>query len=474
MPTNRKVHGILVKGQLFSLIRFYFRTQVLWKDLFLVLEKFLLDLERLIGERTVHGARHLLQTEEIHILTNPKGIRFLAIIGGGRQSSQIYHLYPHINYCHCKHFQVNVLGAERILKGQNNSTCKHILALRLACFFERIKKDCENFEYISKLKYEILPTNDDLNLKLLQGFKPADAKYISHQISIMQDSQEGEYEYVCVLDNIKSFTTSIDAVNIGNYAFIRINENGFRCTVEQNKCFQANLFIPRLCFTEYHLDREQCEFTICIKTLYECLSIYLGTECSLKMHYSESGGTLRLLLVPHNEINAITECLIKTIANDDFDENSQSTNKVYGNIMEFALMENENDTINTIHICGPELANIFNGFDKSADQLEIFLSPSKPYFQITALGVQQAKSQVEIANVSDILMLFDCKIETRALYKSSFIKLFHKALIESSKVVLKMTSHGLLEMHCIVLKEEVDNMETYIQFYVTAMIDNYT
>lgn len=432
-------------------------------------------METIFGQRIACGARSLLESKNFRILTNPKSTRFLAIIETNDRnckgnSKGNWQLYPFVNYCVCKYFQVHVLCAKQSLKGHNNnSTCKHVLALHLVLFLEKLSKRRKNVQDLYKLKYEILPSAGELNSRLLGALKPPDEAYIIQNISVMKyDPGDDTSEFIGHLDNIKTFANSLNALNISDYAFIQIDKSGFRCTVEQNKCVQANLFLTPMCFTEYHIGQERVCFTININTLYECLSIYSGTECSLKMSYSEINGALQLLLVPQNEYNIITECSIRTISFNNMGGGNDQTVGVGNDIMDLSLIEDENNPLNTVYVCGSDLSNIFNGFDKTTEEFEIFLSPVAPYFQITALGVQQSKSQVEVNSSSNILTLFNCKKNTRARYKATFIRLIQKSLADSSRAVLKTNASGLLEIHCMMLEE--DNIEIYIQYYITSMI----
>ncbi|XP_059223486.1 cell cycle checkpoint protein RAD1 [Stomoxys calcitrans] len=278
-------------------------------------------------------------------------------------------------------------------------------------------------------------------------------KGILHNLKMLTQSQYSNFKFVARLDQIKTLTAGIKSLTFGEYGAFMVNEDGFTCTVEQGKCIQASLFLMPACFSEFHVDGV-VHFNINMNVLNECLSIFSGIDCSLKMFYKGPEAPLVIVLEPKDESDISTECSIKTMLQDE--------------IMEYALDENSS-SLNVLFIRGPELMTIFQEFDKSTEELEITISPRRPHFKIDTLGVMQSESSIEVAKTSDMILMFNCRETTKARYKSSLIRLTQKALSVSSKVAIKTDLSGLMEMHFML--QDSSEAEIYIQFFITPMAD---
>lgn len=207
------------------------------------------------------------------------------------------------------------------------------------------------------------------------------------------------------------------------------------------------------CFSEFHIDGI-AKFSLNMNVINDCLGIFTGIDCSMKMFYKGKDAPFIMILEPHEEEDISTECSIKTTHHEEpidynLDENSSS--------------------LNVIFVRGHDIANIFNEIDKAAEDLEILLSPQSPFFKISTIGVMQTESSVEIAKTSDMIMLFNCQETTTARYKCSHIRATLKALSSASKVAMKTDSRGLLEMQFLIQSEEL--AEVYIQFFILPLVD---
>ncbi|XP_023299452.2 cell cycle checkpoint protein RAD1 [Lucilia cuprina] len=278
-------------------------------------------------------------------------------------------------------------------------------------------------------------------------------KGILHNWKMLTQSQYSNFKFVGSLNQIKTFTAGIKALSFGENGSFMISEDGFKCAVEQGKCIQASLFIMPRCFSEFYVDGI-VKFSINMNILAECLSIFAGIDCSMKMYYKGPEAPLVLVLEPNDETDISTECSIKTTH--------------YEEPMDFNLND-ESTSLNRLFIRGPDLASIFQEFDKSAEELEITISPRRPHFKIDTLGVMQSESSVEVAKTSDMILLFNCRETTKARYKTTLIRMTQKALGVATKVALKTDLSGLLEMHFMMV--DPTEAEVYIIFFITPLAD---
>ncbi|TMW52286.1 hypothetical protein DOY81_002619 [Sarcophaga bullata] len=287
----------------------------------------------------------------------------------------------------------------------------------------------------------------------MQNSKLLFEKGILRNWKMLTQSQYSNFKFVGSLEQIKTFTSGIKSLCFGEIGSFMISEDGFKCTVEQGKCVQASLFIMPQCFTEFHVDGV-VRFSINMNIMAECLSIFSSTDCSMKMFYKGPEAPLVIVLQPNEEENISTECSIKTTH--------------YEEPMDFSLGD-DSASLNRIFLRGPDLASIFHEFDKSADELEITISPRSPHFKIDTLGVMQSESSVEVAKTSDMILLFNCRETTKARYKATLIRMTQKALGVASKVALKTDLSGLLEMHFMMVDQT--QAEIYVIFFVTPLAD---
>lgn len=287
----------------------------------------------------------------------------------------------------------------------------------------------------------------------MQNSKLLFEKGILRNWKMLTQSQYSNFKFVGILDQIKNFTSGVKSLCFGETGSFMISEDGFKCTVEQGKCVQASLFIMTQCFSEFHVDGV-VKFSINMNILAECLSIFSGIDCSMKMLYKGPEAPLILVLQPNEEDNLSTECSIKTTH--------------YEEPMDISI-DDDSTNLNKILLRGPDLASIFQEFDKSADELEITISPRSPHFKIDTLGIMQSESSVEVAKTSDMILLFNSRETTNARYKASLIRMTQKALGVAAKVALKTDLSGLLEMQFMML--DSTQAEVYVIFFITPLTD---
>lgn len=274
--------------------------------------------------------------------------------------------------------------------------------------------------------------------------------------SMVTQSQLTHIKFVAKLDNIKTFYTALKAINFNENANLSISDDGLKAVVEDSKFVQASLYITRSCFSEFRLqNNEEISIRLSLSVITDCLSIFANPDCCMKIMYKGQGAPLVLILEQHDTDDLITEVSVKT--KNDTEQ------------LEFTIDE-ENDNYNSLIIRGPNFFNLFNEISKSADEIEILISPKSPNFQITALGETQAESKMEIAKSSDMFITYYCRKETKARYKTSHIRMMMKALGLATKVALRTDETGLLGLQIMVLSE--GDSQIYIEYFITPLIED--
>lgn len=272
---------------------------------------------------------------------------------------------------------------------------------------------------------------------------------------MVTQSQLNQVHFTAKLDSIKTFYTSLKAINFNDDANITISEQGLKAIVEESKYVQASIYVTRECFSEYRLINNE-EFTIRINlsVMTDCLSVFAGPECSMKIIYKGPGAPLVLVLEQHDQDDLITEVSIKT--------------KTHEEQLDFAIDE-EDQNYNLVVVRGPDFSNLFAEINKAVDVLEVMLSPRSPYFRLTSLGVIQSESNVEIAKTSDMFLSFECRAAFTTKYKMSHIRLATKALSLASKVAMRTDGTGLLSFQIMVMVD--GEAQIYLEYYITPLAD---
>lgn len=274
---------------------------------------------------------------------------------------------------------------------------------------------------------------------------------------MLTQSQYPEIQFLAKIDNIKTFFNSLKSIHFNDDVNIVISDSGFKAIVENLKYVQASMYVDREYFSEYHFQpTEEISLRVNLSVLCDCLSVFNSPNASLKLIYKGDGAPLVLLLEQHGIDELITECSIKT-------KNGIEP-------MEFTIDETDT-SYNMLMILGPEFFQLLNDINKSAGELEIFLSPNEPHFKLTVLGVMQTDLNIQIAKTSGMIVRFLCQKTTKAKYKMSHIRMCLKALNLATKVAIRTDSKGLLALQIMVLPQS--SPPIYIEFFVLPLVDEY-
>lgn len=275
--------------------------------------------------------------------------------------------------------------------------------------------------------------------------------------SMVTQSQFSQCQFLAKLENIKTFYTSLKAINFNQDANIIISEDGLKAVVEESKYVQATLYVTRACFSEFRLlGTEDISIRLNLSVFTDCLSIFANPDCCMKIIYKGASAPLMLVLEQHDGDDLITEVSIKT---KNIEEH-----------LEYNIDEND-ASYNSVIVRGPDFANLFNEINKGVEELQITVSPKAPYFSITSLGMQQDESKVEIAKSSDMFIAYHCnRLESKARYRMTHIRLAMKALAVATKVALRTDATGLLGLQIMALSE--GDSQIYIEYFITPLVED--
>lgn len=267
-------------------------------------------------------------------------------------------------------------------------------------------------------------------------------------LSTQQASNDEQYVLLARIDNARSVSNILKAIHFKETATVFASPMGFKVTVEDAKCIQANAFIQEGIFQEYTIKEEQVTFKINLTVLLECLTIFGsgpvgGAATSLKMCYAGYGCPLLLIL---EEDGVITDCSIKTLEPDEvLDFNFCSTN-----------------VINKIIMKSECLKEAFSELDMTSDVLEFLMSPDAPYFRLSTFG-NAGSTYSDFPKDSDMMESFQCAQTQSNRYKVSLLKPSVKALALSSRVSIRTDNRGFLSLQYMIKNE--DGQVCFVEYY---------
>lgn len=265
-------------------------------------------------------------------------------------------------------------------------------------------------------------------------------------LSTQQADNDEEYVLLAKMDNARHMSNILKAIHFKETATVFASSMGFKVTVEDAKCVQANAFIQEALFHEFVIKEDQITFKINLTVLLECLTIFGGTPgvtTSLKLCYAGYGCPLVLVL---EEEGVLTDCSIKTLEPDEvLDFNFCSTN-----------------VINKIIMKSECLKEAFSELDMTSDILQFLMSPDPPHFRLSTFG-NAGSTHSDFPKESDMMESFQCTQTQTNRYKISLLKPTVKALSLSTRVSIRTDNRGFLSLQYMIKNE--DGQVCFVEFY---------
>ncbi|XP_070541708.1 cell cycle checkpoint protein RAD1-like [Ptychodera flava] len=267
-------------------------------------------------------------------------------------------------------------------------------------------------------------------------------------LSTQQGDEDDQYILVAKMDNAKNMSNILKAIHFKEMATVFASSNGFKVTVEDAKCVQANAFLQAGIFQEFILREESATFKIDLTVLLECLNIFgtsniPGVTTALKMCYAGYGCPLILWL---EEGGVLTDCTIKTLEPDEvLDFNFSSAN-----------------VINKIIMKSECLKEAFAELDMTSEVLQILMSPDKPHLRLSTFG-NAGSTHADYPKDSDMVESFQCTQTQSNRYKLTLLKPSQKALALSNKISIRTDFRGFLSLQYMIRTD--DGQVCFVEYY---------
>lgn len=286
------------------------------------------------------------------------------------------------------------------------------------------------------------------------GFNVDELTMILCHIPNSRMVQNSQHIFEARLDNVRCMSSVLKSVAFKDYATVFISNNGLKVTVEESKCAQVNAFLQSDLFQAYEFSSDTLVFRINLNVLMECLNIFGGAPghsfVSLKMYYPGEGEPLGLVL---EEGGVMTECQIKTMEADEILDFNFTSVGVQNKI----IMKSE---------C---LRDAFSDLDVSSQVIEMLMSPDAPYFRLSTFG-HAGTTTNEYPKDSDMVESFECTKTQINKYKLTLLKPSIKALLQSTKISIRMDDRGFLSLQYMIKTE--DGNTCFVEYLCAPDEDN--
>ncbi|XP_042906041.1 cell cycle checkpoint protein RAD1 [Parasteatoda tepidariorum] len=264
-----------------------------------------------------------------------------------------------------------------------------------------------------------------------------------------------DYVLEASVDNTRNLAQLLKAIHFRDVAIVCATSDGLKVTVEDTKSVQGNAYIQSALFHDYNVKKQSVIFKVNLSVLLECLNIFgtknnPGSIATVKICYSGYGSPLVLLI---EENGVVTDCKLQTLEPED--------------ILDFEFTPSK--VVNKIIMQSEILKEAWSDLDMNSEVLEILMSPSEPYFQLTTKG-SLATIHINISKDSDMIESFECTDEVKNRYQIFLIKPSLRALVQSSKVSIRIDDRGFLCMQYMI---KVEGLQCcFVEYLCSPNIDD--
>lgn len=204
---------------------------------------------------------------------------------------------------------------------------------------------------------------------------------------------------------------------------------------------------------------------------------FLGTtnlqHTDLKIAYFDEEECFSLQLM---EGQVLTECKIRTLAeclesdgeshHSEDEEDAQPTSKI-----DFAAAFRNSAVLNKGVVKSELLREAFAELGElpGAATVNVLMSPTQPYFQLSADG-QAASCRIDFPHGDESFSQLSCQKHMNCEYRLSLIQQSGKALAHSDKTFIRMNEEGTLSIQHMILQP--DAKKTYVDYFILADVDD--
>jgi len=241
------------------------------------------------------------------------------------------------------------------------------------------------------------------------------------------------------VDNVVSVASLLKAISFDEKVNVIIRPKGMLFVVEQGKCVQASVFIPKEEFSAFSLsledEEEELSFNIPFKELLDCLKVFYSDSknesladnslhTSMSLSYEGHGSPFELRL---NENGVVTQFELRTYEVDDL------------MTIDFTQIDSK------VILRADAMKDLFAELEGHAPEKVKLQVPLSGTIKITGSGIY-GEMVIEIPVDGSIVESFECTNPGSALYSFPMLRNSFKALHLSRSVAIKLDPQQTLSI----------------------------
>ncbi|KAH9259973.1 hypothetical protein BASA81_001733 [Batrachochytrium salamandrivorans] len=238
-----------------------------------------------------------------------------------------------------------------------------------------------------------------------------------------------------------------------------VAEEGIRfLSTDPTKSLQACASISERFFEEWQMDDMEVSFRVNLPVLLDCLTMLGSGEQAQKaspllLEFRKPTACLSMQLV---EVGAVTECMIRTIAYDEWDGGDE--------IFDFAGAFRQADSVNKAIVASDLFRDAFQELSElyGAQSVTVTMDPSS-----LRLSARSETGVCYIDFGKAFFSLFECNASLEFTYRLALLQRASKPLGEAEKTFMRVNSEGILSFQHL-LKQSGGGEKTYVDVFVLA------
>lgn len=260
---------------------------------------------------------------------------------------------------------------------------------------------------------------------------------------------------------IKVFVSIIKSLNFVKNTEIELTENGLKYIVEESKSFQVKAYIMESFFSTFLFKPSKgvtnITFGVDLTSFTELLTAFIDNDL----------GNMNITYF-HSE-----NLIVFTCTQFDDESDDEEATEIKTEYFLKTLHSNEPIDFDSVGPVSSEiildasfLLNMLNDFDRNIEEIAFKITPRK--FQLK--GENQNSFVAKLNSNNEVFDKFECKEQTRFVYKFSYFRVLVRALSLASKVSIRTLGDGLLRIQ---LKVRIDEEEqsAFIEYNMLPSID---
>jgi len=252
------------------------------------------------------------------------------------------------------------------------------------------------------------------------------------------------------VENVVAVASLLKSVAFDEKVNVFVDKIGLKFTVEEGKCVQASVLIPKASFLDFHVAEEDVSFKIPFKELLDCLKVFYSDSRNESLSETASHTSMRLSYEAHGspfvlqleESGVVTDFQLRTEECDD--------------LMTFQL----DPIICKVILRSDHMSDLLTEIEGNSPETVQIEVPLRGPVKISGIGLS-GNMEVTIPIDSSVVESFECSNAISGHYSFPILRYAFKALNLSQVMALKMDPSGILSLSFLMPTKS----DSFVEFY---------